>query len=83
MFWWIAAGLIVFGLVLLGLAVFAVARRVPPLLAAQARAQALQAQAETARQAVDDLRGRLAEVAEHAGGVQERISTGTGRGRAG
>ncbi len=71
MFWWILAGIVLFGTVLLALSAVPAARRVPGLMAARARAQALATEAETTRQAVDDLRARMAELTEHAQQVEE------------
>ncbi len=73
--WWIALGVVVFALVLLVLVSVPVLRRLGRLGRALGRTQARAAQAETLQVSVAHLQERLDSLAEHAAGVQERVST--------
>jgi flagellar biosynthesis/type III secretory pathway M-ring protein FliF/YscJ len=72
--WWIALGVVGFALVLLVLVCVPVLRRLGGLGRAAARTQARVAQAETLQMSVAHLQERMDSLAEHAAGVQERVS---------
>ena len=72
MLWWWVPGLVLFGLVLLGLAMLPVLRRLPALARAGARLQERSAQAETLQMSVAHLQERLEQFQEQVSDVQER-----------
>jgi hypothetical protein len=72
--WWIALGVLVFALVLLVLVSLPVLARLGRLGRAMNRAQARAKDAEALQMSVAHLQERLNDLAEHAAGVQERVS---------
>jgi hypothetical protein len=72
--WWIALGVVVFALVLLVLVSVPVLSRLGRLGRAVARTQARAKDAETLQVSVAHLQERLDSLAEHAAGLQERVS---------
>jgi flagellar biosynthesis/type III secretory pathway M-ring protein FliF/YscJ len=72
--WWIALGVVVFALVVLVFVSLPVLSRLGRLGRAAARTQTRVKEAETLRMSVAHLQERLDSVAEHAAGVQERVS---------
>ena len=70
MIWWTVAGVFVFGLVLLLLAVLPVLRRLTGLQRAMARAQQRAAQAQRLQASVEQLQERVAEVAVRAAALR-------------
>jgi hypothetical protein len=72
--WWIALGVLVFALVLLVLVCLPVLARLGRLDRAMNRAQARAKDAEALQMSVAHLQERLNDLAEHAAGVQERVS---------
>lgn len=75
MVWWILLGGLVLGVLLLGLAVAPVLRRLGPLRRALAGLQGRMAQAQQLRTGAEVLQQRVAAVAEHAAQVQTRVPT--------
>ena len=72
--WWIALGVVGFALVLLVLVSLPVLRRLGRLGRAVARTQARAKEAETLEMSVAHLQERLDSLAEHAAGLQGRLS---------
>jgi len=74
MYWWIALGVVVLALVVLVLVCLPVLGRLGRLGRAAARTQARVKDAEALQMSVAHLQERLNDLAEHAAGVQQRVS---------
>ena len=74
MAWWIALGVLLFALVLLGLVMAPVLARLGRLSRAAARAQARAAQAQTLQRSLDHLQERLTSLAAQVEAIGDRAA---------